>query len=123
MSGVGAIGTFDIPARKYDMRYLSEIDRWSGSAILLDGDQLWIGLVHHPEGADFGGGLLAYNIQTGSVTRYVFRDVIYTIDRVGDALYCGTSNGVYILRDGKLTQLRFEPNENGNLILLSRAVR
>ena len=123
VSGVGAIGTFDIAPRQYHMRYLPEIKRWSGSAILLDGDQLWIGLVHHPEGADFGGGLLGYNIKTGSTTKYAFRDVIYTIDRLGDALYCGTSNGVYVLRDRKLTQLRFEPNEQGQLSMVTREVR
>lgn len=123
VSGVGAIGTFDLAARKYQMRYLPEIAGWSGSAIRLDGDQLWIGLVHHPEGADFGGGLLGYNIKTGSATMYAFRDVINTIDRLGDALYCGTSDGVYVLRDRKLIQLRFEPNEQGKLIMVTREVR
>jgi hypothetical protein len=123
VSGVGAIGVFDVTARKYHMRYLPEIAGWSGSAILLDGDELWIGLVHHPEGADFGGGLLGYNTNTGSVKKYAFRDVIYTIDRVEDTIYCGTSDGVYILRDGKLTQLRFEPNEKGTLIMVAREVR
>lgn len=123
VSGVGAIGTFDIAARKYHMRYLPDIVGWSGSAIRLEGDGLWIGLVHRPEGADFGGGLLGYNIKTGSTTKYPFRDVINTIDRLGDALYCGTSDGVYVLRDRKLTQLRFEPNEQGKLIMKTREVR
>ncbi len=123
VSGVGAIGTFDVAARKYDMRYLPEIIGWSGSAIRLDGDELWIGLVHHPEGADFGGGLLGYNIKTGSTTKYAFRDVINAIDRLGDALYCGTSDGVYVLRDRKLTQLRFEPNEQGQLTMVTGEVR
>lgn len=123
VSGVGAIGTFDIASRKYHMRYMPEIRDWSGSAILLDGDQLWIGLVHHPEGADFGGGLVDYDTRTGSATKYAFRDVINTINQLGDALYCGTSDGVYVLRDRKLTQLRFEPNEKGKLITVTREMR
>ena len=52
VSGVGAIGTFDFAARKYEMRYLPEIAPWSGSAMLLDGDDLWFGLMRRPEGAE-----------------------------------------------------------------------
>jgi hypothetical protein len=123
ISGLGAIGIFDIPARKYEMRYLTEIVAWSGSAILLDGDDLWIGLMRRPEGALYGGGLLRYNTQTGSVSKYALPDVIHTIDLLEDALYCGTSHGLYILRDDKLTQLRFEPDEKGKLLIVAREIR
>ena len=78
VSGLGAIGTFDIATRKYQMRYLPEIAPWSGSAILLDGDDLWIGLKHRPEGADIGGGLLRYNMRTGAVKTFAIPDVIFT---------------------------------------------
>jgi len=122
-SGVGAIGTFDIPARKYQMRYLPEIAGWSGSAIMLDGDDLWIGLMRRPEGSSYGGGMLRYNTRTGSARKYAFADVIYTIDRLGDTLYCGTSHGLYMVRDDQLTQLRFEPDGKGELIMVARKVR
>ncbi|HTS49822.1 MAG TPA: hypothetical protein VMH05_17860 [Bryobacteraceae bacterium] len=123
VSGIGAIGTFDLATRKYQMRYLPEIAPWSGSAILLDGDDLWIGLKHRPEGADIGGGLLRYNVRTGAVKTFAIPDVIYTIDRAGDALYCGTSHGLYMLRGDRITQLRFEPDESGQLVMIPRAVR
>jgi hypothetical protein len=122
-SGLGAIGTFDIPACKYQMRYLPEIVGWSGSAILLHGDDLWIGLMRRPEGASYGGGLLRYNTKTGSARKYALPDVIYTIDRLGDTLYCGTSHGLYLVRDDKLTQLRFEPDGKGKLSMVAREVR
>ncbi len=121
-SGIGAIGTFDISTRKYLMRYLPEIAPWSGSAILLDGDDLWIGLKHRPEGAEIGGGLLRYNIRTGLVKTFAIPDVIFTIDRAGDAIYCGTSHGLYMVRAGQVTQLRFEPNESGQLVMIPREV-
>jgi hypothetical protein len=121
--GVSGLGAIDIPARKYRMRYLPEIVGWSGSAILLEGDTLWVGLMRRPEGASYGGGLLRYNTKTGSARKYVFPDVIYTIDRLGDALYCGTSHGLYVVRNEKLTQLRFEPDGKGNLIMVARDVR
>ena len=121
-SGIGAIGTFDISTRKYLMRYLPEIAPWSGSAILLDGDDLWIGLKRRPEGADIGGGLLRYNMRTGAVKTFSIPDVIFTVDRAGDALYCGTSHGLYMLRGNRITQLRFEPNESGQLVMIPREV-
>jgi hypothetical protein len=60
-SGVGAVGAFDVRTRRFEMRYLPEIAAWSGSAISLDGEGLWIGLMRQPEGAAFSGGLLHYN--------------------------------------------------------------
>jgi hypothetical protein len=122
-SSVGAIGTFDIQSGRYHMRYLPEIAEWSGSALLLDGDALWIGLVHRGEGADMGGGLLLYNTKIGSVKRYAVPDVIHTIDHVGDALYCGTSHGLYVVRNGKVTQLRFEPDARGTIIMVAGETR
>jgi hypothetical protein len=122
-SGVGAVGTFDIQSGRYHMRYLPEIAASSGSAIRLDGDALWIGLLHRGEGAATGGGLLRYNTKTGSVNRYAVPDVIYTIDRLGDALYCGTSHGLYMVQDGKVTQLRFEPDDRGTLIMVAAETR
>jgi hypothetical protein len=122
-SGVGAVGTFDIQSGRYHMRYLPEIAASSGSAILLDGDALWIGLLHRGEGAAMGRGLLLYNTKIGSVKRYALPDVIYTIDQLGDALYCGTSHGLYMVRDDKVTQLRFEPDDKGTLIMVASETR
>ena len=122
VSGIGAIGTFDIATRKYQMSYLPEITPWSGSAILLDGDNLWIGLKRRPEGAEIGGGLLRYNMRAGAVNAFGIPDVIFTIDRAGDAIYCGTSHGLYMLRGDQITQLRFEPNESGQLVMIQRDV-
>jgi hypothetical protein len=123
VSGAGAIGSFDISTRQYDMRYLPEIAPWSGSAILLDDGNLWIGLMSRPEGAEYGAGLLRYNITTGAVTKYPVADYIHTIDRLGDTLYCGTSHGLYTVRGNKVTQFRFEPDDKGKLIMVPREVR
>ncbi len=122
-SGVGAVGSFDIPTRQYDMRYLPEIAPWSGSAILLDDGDLWIGLMRRPEGSDYGAGLLRYSTRTGAAASLPVADYIYTIDRLGDTLYCGTSHGLYTVRGNTVTQLRFEPDEKGKLIMVPREVR
>ncbi len=122
-SGVGAIGSFDIASRRYEMRYLPEIAPWSGSAMLANGDELWIGLMRRPEGANYGAGLLGYNMRTGAVTKFGIADLIHSIDRAGNALYCGTSHGLYVVRGGRITQFRFEPDLNGKLAMQARAVR
>ena len=122
-SGVGAMGSFDISTRKYEMRYLPEIAPWSGSAILLDGAALWIGLMRRPEGAEYGAGLLRYNTATGAVAKYPVADYIHTIDRLGDTLYCGTSHGLYTVRGSRVTQLRFEPDDQGKLVMVPREVQ
>jgi len=123
ISGVGAVGAFNLRARRYRMHYPPEIAAWSGSAMLLNADNLWIGLVRHPEGADYGGGLLRYNTKTGAVTKYAISDVVHTIDRVGDGLYCGTSHGLYVVRGDQVTQSRFEPDAAGKFIMVEHAVR
>jgi hypothetical protein len=118
-SGVGALGSFDARTHKYEMRYLPEITHWSGSAIRLDGDSIWIGLMRQPEGAAYGGGLLRYDTKTGAATKYPVTDFISTIDRLGDAIYCGTSNGIYVIRGGAIIQLRFEPDTNSKIVMVS----
>jgi hypothetical protein len=119
-SGVGAIGSFDVHTHKFEMRYLREIAPWSGSASRIDGDDLWIGLMRRPEGAAFSGGLLRFNRRTGAVAKFDIPDYIHTIDRLGDAIYCGTSNGLYRLRGGEITQMRFEPDARGKLTMFTR---
>jgi hypothetical protein len=119
VSGVGAIGSFDPATRRFEMRYLPEIAPWSGSAILLDGDDVWVGLMRRPEGAAIGGGLLRYNKANGAVVKYVVAGLIHTIDRMGDTIYCGTSNGLYTVRGDEIRQFRFEPDESGKLVMVA----
>jgi hypothetical protein len=119
-SGVGAVGSFDVRTHKFEMRYLPEIVAWSGSAMRLDGDDLWIGLMRQPEGAAFSGGLLHYNLSTGVVAKFEIPDYIHTIDRVGDTVYCGTSNGLYTVRGGEIKHLAFEPDSTGKLTMITR---
>jgi hypothetical protein len=120
ISGIGSIGRFDLAKKRYSMLWPPELAPWSGSALLLDGDDVWVGLMRRPEGAEYGAGLLRYNRKTGALTSWQFRDYVYTIHRSGDAVYCGTENGVWMVRDGQLTQLRFEPGETGRLTMVVR---
>ncbi len=122
-SGIGAIGSFDFASRKYTMRYPPIIAPWSGSAILLDDGVLWIGLIRRGEGSGTSGGLLRYDLRDGSTRRYRFSDAVSTIDRAGETIYCGTSDGLYTLHGETVRHFRFEPDRNGRLSLVLRGGR
>lgn len=123
VSGVGAIGSFDMETRKYQMRWLPEIAAWSGSAIRWDNGTLWIGLMRQPEGAAFGGGLLRYNVATGVAAKVEIPDYIDTLDRVEDTIYCGTVDGLYTVTGSEITHLSFEPDATGKLVMITHRKR
>jgi hypothetical protein len=115
VSGVGAIGSFDITTLQYEMRYLPEIAPWSGSALLVDQDSVWVGLMQQPEGTAYGSGVLQFNKRTRLVRTYPIKDYVSTMTLLGSELYFGTRNGVYTFDQGaqKLSQIRVEPGPGG----------
>jgi len=117
LSGVGAVGSFDLDSRSYEMRYLPQIAPWSGSALLLDSGSIWIGLMRQPEGAAYGGGVLRFDMQSGSARKYPVNDYVATITRDGSTLYFGTAHGVYVYDTDKnsLAHVRVEPGLLGPL--------
>ena len=71
--------------------------------------------MNYPEGAGHSGGLIRYDLSTRNVTRYNVPDIVLTMIRQNNALFIGTSNGLYVLRDDRFTRFRFEPNLDGKL--------
>jgi len=69
--------------------------------------------VNYSEGAQRIGGLIRYDLSTRNVTRYNVPDIVLAMIRQNNALFIGTSNGLYILRDDRFTRFRFEPNLDG----------
>jgi hypothetical protein len=114
-TGVGAIGSFDGSGR-YTFLQIPELFDWSVQAMLVEPEAIWAGRVRHPEGADWSGGLLRYDRKTRQVRLYDVPDVIHAIARVGDAVYLGTSHGLYVIKNGEKTRYRAEPNINGRFV-------
>ena len=54
--------------------------------------------------------------------KFPVADYIHTIDRLGNTVYCGTSHGLYTVRGNQVTQLRFEPDDQGKLVMVPREV-
>ncbi len=113
MTGVGGIGYFDSPARKFVLFTPPEIVDWSVSSLLVEPDAIWAGLARNPEGARYSGGLLRYDRASGQASRYDVDEVIVKIVRWKDGLYLGTENGLRVFRDGRLARYVFEPSLDG----------
>jgi hypothetical protein len=113
ISGVGDLGYFDTRSSQFTMFSIKELADWSVSALLVEGDAVWAGLVKYGEGTGGSGGLIRYDVSTRNVSRYNIPDIVLTMIRQNDALFIGTSNGLYVLRNDRLTRFRFEPNLDG----------
>jgi len=119
MSGVGGVGYFDTLSKAYTFLKIPELVSWSVSTLLLDDQTLWIGLVGHPEGMDYGGGLLRHDLRTGETTKYEVDAVIHRIKRWNGRTYLGTDTGAIVIDpDQIVARYLIEPDLTGKLILV-----
>jgi hypothetical protein len=118
-TGVGGFGYFDIPTSTYKFLPIKEMAPWSVSTILVEDRYAWIGLVGHPEGASYSGGLLQYDLQTGAVKKYPVEEVVLRILRQGSKVYLATQSGVSVIEQDRLVA-RFvvEPAREGGYALI-----
>ena len=120
-SGVGGIGWFDTDARRWHVVHPPAIADWSASAILVEPDAVWLGLVRHTEGRSPGGGLVRWDRTSGATRRIAIAGVIGVIRRFAGQLYAGTSDGVVIVDGAKPTRVTLVPTRGGSLTAVSRA--
>lgn len=52
-------------------------------------------------------------------SKFSISDVILTITRWKGALYLGTTNGLYVMRDDTMTRFRLEPGLSGNFLFVA----
>jgi hypothetical protein len=79
----------------------------------VESDALWMGIVTYPEGPIRSGGLLRYDFATRQTTRFEVPDIPIALLRRNESLFVGSSNGLYNLRDGRMTRFRYEPDPEG----------
>ena len=75
-SGVGGLGYFDTSTSQYRFVQVPGLADWSVSAILIEKDAAWIGLVDYPEGEPYGGGLIRYDFKARTSRKYATEEVI-----------------------------------------------
>ena len=112
--GVGDIGYFDETTHDWVFLDIPEMADWSTSALLVEPDAIWVGLVHKGEGASDSGGLLRYDRTTHQVTITPLPDVIDKIVRVGKQIYCGTLGGFAIVEQGQARRFAILPQLDGS---------
>jgi hypothetical protein len=95
---------------------------WSASALFIEEDIAWIGLVNYPEGAENAGGLLRYDTRSGRAQMYMVDDVILGVTRWETSLYLDTTNGIYVLDNERFTRYRFEPDFDGAFQVIKETV-
>jgi hypothetical protein len=121
-TGVGGFGYFDFVNRRYMMFAPTAVRDWSASALLVEPDAIWIGLVNRPEGAENSGGLLRYDRTTMRTQLFPFKNVITAILRHNGLLYLGTDHGLYVVRDKTFTRFVLEPTLDGASGLIQLAL-
>ena len=118
-SGVGGAGYFDTIKSTYTFFKIPEMAPWSVSSMLAEDQIVWIGLVGHPEGVDYSGGLLRHDLKTGQTKKYPIDDVVLRVKRWNNRIYVATAGGAWVI-DGDRLISRFmaEPDINGKTFLV-----
>jgi hypothetical protein len=118
-TGVGDLGYFDQSTGGWTFLELSEMADWSASALLVEQNAVWVGLVKNGEGAGQPGGLLRYDRVTHKATKLALPDVVQKIVRVGKVLYCGTSGGFATVEGDRVQRFEFSPQVDGSYTVLA----
>jgi hypothetical protein len=118
-TGIGGVGYFDTTSRKFMMLRIPEAEEYSASALLVEGNTLWIGQAYNSScSSDMSGGLLRVDLPSGKTRRYELPAIASSIVRFEDRLYVGTSDGVTIIPQTGEPELYFvDKAEDGSLKL------
>jgi hypothetical protein len=120
LTGVGDLGYFETTSRQFTFLRLPEMAPWSTSALLIEGDVAWVGLLGDYEGPTRSNGLLRVDVRNRQTRRYEVQPVIRQIVRWNGVAYLATENGLFTLRGDRLTRYRFEPMLTGDLAIVTQ---
>jgi len=86
------------------------VRQWCVSAVLVEKDSIFAGLIDRGENGTRSGGLLRYHRASRRVTLYSVPDPIHSLARIGGSMFLGTSRGAYLLKDGAFTRIVYRPD-------------
>lgn len=109
-TGIGGFGYFDLAETRFVLISPPEIVGSSVSALLVEDEEIWLGLVGYGTAGSSSDGLLQYSRFSGGVDQFDVDEVITQIKRWRGALYLATTNGLFVLQENYLTRYDFEPN-------------
>jgi hypothetical protein len=85
------------------------VRQWSVSAVLVEKDRIYAGLVDRSGRELRSGGLLRYHRASRRVTVYSVPNAIHSLARAADRIFVGTNHGAYMLKDGAFTRIVYRP--------------
>ena len=115
MTGVGGFGYFDVQERRYRLFSPAAIRDWSVSAMLVEPDAVWLGLVHNGEYGSTGGGVLRFDRHTQQVTHYELREIVHQFARIQGRLLMATDFGAAVLDGTSLGRFFVDQTSDGRL--------
>jgi hypothetical protein len=113
MTGVGGFGYFDTATRAYRLITPPEIYAWSVSAILVEADSVWLALDRRGEYGNYPGGLLWWDRKRATVEHWDMPWIAVNMARGGDAIYIGTTDGIAVLRGGRIMSYFVDRSADG----------
>jgi len=118
--GIGDVGYFDEVSKEWVFLHIPEMADWSASAMLVEPDTIWVGLVGNGEGAAEAGGLLHYDRTSHQAIVIDAEDVIDKIVRVRpNIIYCGTSSGFTVMENDHVQSFEFTQQLDGSYAITS----
>ncbi len=122
MTGVGGFGYVDTAVRRFRMYAPPELVNWSASAILVEPDAVWIGLVNNGEWGGTGGGLLRFDRASEKTELIQLRDIVGGIARVGDRLVMATEFGLAILEGSSVRRYFIDRTSAGAPVVVEAVI-
>lgn len=115
--GVGDIGYYDPLKKDWAFLHIAQMADWSTSALLVESDMIWAGLVQIGSGVPVSGGLLRYDVASHEAAVIPVTRVIDKIMHVGKQIYCGTSGGFAVVDQGRAREFEFDPQLDGSVVV------
>jgi hypothetical protein len=105
MRGVGTFGYFDTASRQYTLFSPPEVARYEISAILVEQEQIWLGLDRFGEDiSTTPGGLVRWNRMTHEIHKYPLEFGVSKIRVDGGSLRLETRDGYALFREGEISR-------------------
>jgi hypothetical protein len=116
-SGTGGLGYFDAGTRRFEIIPLpAEVTPAAATAILVQPDAIWAALALHGEYASEGRGLVRYDRQSRTTTRFDIGDFIgHSFVAFRDRIALAVEDGVVFIRDGQVKGYIVDQTTDGRL--------
>jgi hypothetical protein len=119
-TGVGGFGYFDPATVSYHLFAPPEIAAWSVSAILVEPDCVWLALYLRGEYGNYPGGLMRWDRNTSTVRRWDMAWIATSMERAGDTVYMGTTDGIAVLRGDRVVSYFVDRSSAGQFRMAAR---